>query len=632
MPRGVDSVIESAQRLDGSTIVSAWLSRPRTVFPPAAPQISVRDPDRRVADARSDDAGVDTSQGPFSTAASSPRLLVSSEGGAPAVSVSLEALRRKLEVMDHVSKGELHQQGEGMNGGKIEEEEEMKGNKMDGPVTFLRRFGAHLVRQRTEPVVAEELFSGRLVETSRAAAVFAEGHEAAAGDEKTEPLRFGYGESTAPLCDEPVAMLLPESHGLTGSQLVWRVFKVKMQMDVVTLVLGVLCVILLVYQKYALFPVDRVQAETNKHRQDDFMVFVDGIVFNFLIDVASALVIMRLFGGRLRRACLTLLAVSFVLGLINVSVELFLVTHVLSLLFGILFYPGVWLALAAIVRRRLKVGIMLSIVIPQLVGFSVYLAYSFALPFAWEAMNQDWQRALFRLIVHPLIFELAMFLVRMGMRHMPEAHPSFQYILVIYFQMLSSLYGRMLVSSTESASWTVIMSVVLSVQEVALRLSVGWRDRTLYRWVVAKRRRRNEVVRVADEREELIFRTPRSLRLRGELVTQDQIFEGVGIIAATAALILFPTTVSSTQLTPERVATSFAIQWTIEYITDLLVMLIEVLLGVPVLAAWKHRDGGRPLVHLAVVSLYMFLATRIFSDSFFHPEYGFFVLSSSSVV
>jgi hypothetical protein len=109
--------------------------------------------------------------------------------------------------------------------------------------------------------------------------------------------------------------------------------------------------------------------------------------------------------------------------------------------------------------------------------------YFFIIPRLWFA---DWMtdtgRVLIRLILHPLFFELANFAVRTLVRSVDiKAEPRRLFNLLLPGVVLNALYGRFLVAASSSTTVTIILALLLSGLEVFLRVSVGARDRLLYR-------------------------------------------------------------------------------------------------------------------------------------------------------
>jgi hypothetical protein len=96
-------------------------------------------------------------------------------------------------------------------------------------------------------------------------------------------------------------------------------------------------------------------------------------------------------------------------------------------------------------------------------------------------MESDIERALLRLIVHPILWEGGQTITRISSRQIQlrkeTNNPRVYYALVNIA--IASLYGRFLVSGLNSSAATLILSAFLGLEEVLLRLTMPVRDRWL---------------------------------------------------------------------------------------------------------------------------------------------------------
>ena len=412
------------------------------------------------------------------------------------------------------------------------------------------------------------------------------------------------------MADEPIETLLRDGHGLTIRQQIVRAARVKLQLDAYVILLSLAASLFLLHRRYLLWPTWRAE-----YLNDPFFVAVDNTVMSVLLNASSVIIAVRLFGQRL----MPFVASAFIPYVLLTAAVLATVYALnVSALSGpamVALYFPVWLTLGWVAQRKTDEHVLRKLSWPQLVGIILYGVYAFILPVVWRSMTNDLQRAAFRLFVHPILFEASMALVRFHARTMSVGHPRALYLLVSYLQMISALYGRFLVSATASSATTIIIAVLLAVQESALRLSVGARDRLLYRLWYGRTMTADQV--------RARFHTPRALRLRGELICSDQIAENTGIIVSMVGMLLFGVNIGATRLSNERIVVDTVIQYAIEYGTDVIVMAVEISLGVPLIASWKSRENNRPGLHFVFAVLFAVLGVWIFSGTFFHPINGF---------
>ena len=123
------------------------------------------------------------------------------------------------------------------------------------------------------------------------------------------------------------------------------------------------------------------------------------------------------------------------------------------------------------------------------IGWFVVVSFLYfrALPPLWFASDTT-GRILIRLFGHTLAMELIISANRMCVRQLLQFPPQVLYCVTSAPMLLAALYGRFLVTAAGSAMLTLLVSVLVSAMEIALRLTVTSRDRLYARtwaWIKA---------------------------------------------------------------------------------------------------------------------------------------------------
>ena len=417
------------------------------------------------------------------------------------------------------------------------------------------------------------------------------------------------------LCDEPVHALVIESDPPAAWYVrLFELIKLKLVLDAYVVFLSAVFLISAFYKRYVTYP---AEDDDNVTHHDPIVAIVDRICTSLPTIMATGLMMWAMFGKRASRGLWIALVSTFIALVLYAPVEFLILPPEVRRPFFVLYfamYVSAGLIVARATQRLVNDRVLRRVAVPQFIAVIVYTIYSLLIPSIWSFMTNDLQRGIFRIVVHPIIFELAMFSVRAGARSSLHSDPRRAYLTLISLQMLNANYGRFLVAATDDSRSTIIISVVLALQEVLLRLSVGARDRFFFKLF-----NRNKAP-------ELFFKTPRAMRLRGELVCQDQICENVGIVCSAIAVIMYRVEVSGKVLTIERVLRDVATQLAIEYVTDISVMWAELRLRVPIFSSWKMRHGS-PLHHFGYFSYFGILTLIYFQNTFFGVR-GFMSASS----
>jgi hypothetical protein len=184
--------------------------------------------------------------------------------------------------------------------------------------------------------------------------------------------------------------------------------------------------------------------------------------------------------------------------------------------------------------------------------------------------------------------------------------------MTLYFLVASSIYGRFLTIANESSTTTLIVSVILAAEEILLRVTVGGRDKLVYRVFHPS----DSVAR--------IFATPRAHRLRTDIVALDVMLEYASIMTAAVAMSALGITIGgSGAFNAQRVLVDVAFQLAIEFATDFCVVFMEEsALGVPVIDGWRTRFRGNKRKYWGTLLYFWTIASAFIIVTLFHPLAG----------
>jgi hypothetical protein len=279
---------------------------------------------------------------------------------------------------------------------------------------------------------------------------------------------------------------------------------------------------------------------------------------------------------------------------------------------------------------RFRVKLFLSLLLLLVVG----VMYFQLLPPLYFNLTDDWQRALMRVFFHPILFELAYTVQRIVGLSLSELSPSAVHALPAITLTLSSLYGRFLISALSSSVATLVVAAVLGAQEIALRLTVPWRDRQTLRLLDWFGRVRccsalGDFSRKVSDRDD----EPRRRRLYSILASADIVTENSSIIIAGFMLGLF------SGMDPARAAFDTGIQLAMEVVVDFCCVFIETRHGLRVVENWNSRGDsattspapGKRRRMTAHRKWALFTAAQVFiwalyiNNEFFQPGSGLWV-------
>jgi hypothetical protein len=282
--------------------------------------------------------------------------------------------------------------------------------------------------------------------------------------------------------------------------------------------------------------------------------------------------------------------------------------------------------------RKVHIGSISLLLIAGLIYYNL-------LPPLFLSLEEDWQKALVRIFLHPLIFETCYATTRLVALSVTELPPGASLAWPTMIVGLGSLFGRFLISSLGSTGATVGVSLALGFEEVLLRLSIQWRDRRVAKILGRFRRFRGckgrgtavephkATPRTALKRED--YDNRRAI-LYSDLAAVDIVGEISSIVVSGVMLWLYAGVPFS------RAALDTFMQLIIELFVDWCTVMIETSHGLLVVEAWSAKNHARnrvkgylsPAVRWAIfVTLLMSIMSMYVSSELFKPGTGLWVPS-----
>jgi hypothetical protein len=321
--------------------------------------------------------------------------------------------------------------------------------------------------------------------------------------------------------------------------------------------------------------------------------------------------------------------------------EFLLPSNIVTLLMSVVCVVGLTLFVARHLNRQQRLvhyqwKTLLSIVM-IIVAVSVYYL-AFATLYSFE---EDWQRALVRLFLHPIVWELAYSSARMVALTQADLRPNSLMATPAIILTFSSLYGRFFVSSMGSSATTMLVSAILGFEEVAMRLSIRWRDRWIGRFLTFLRKRLcgldglsgcacsarlTAAMQLPSEADQAYQR--RRLVLYSDLAGIDIVAEDVSIIIAGLMLGLFG------GMPWERVLLDAVLQLLVEFLVDWCCVMLETRHKLRVVENWEdlkkprpdRRSFMTPIRRWALfVTCVAFIVSLFVTQQLYEPGYGLLV-------
>jgi hypothetical protein len=267
------------------------------------------------------------------------------------------------------------------------------------------------------------------------------------------------------------------------------------------------------------------------------------------------------------------------------------------------------------------------------------LIYYNILPPLFLGFEEDWQKALLRIFLHPLIFETCYAITRLLALSVTELPPGAALAWPTMIVVLGSLFGRFLISSLGTTAATVGVSAALGVEEVLLRLSMQWRDRRVARILGRFRRFRGcgagaAAVVPHDLTPRTVMKRQDNVNRRAvlysDLAAVDIVGEIASIVVAGVMLWLYVGVPLS------RAALDTFMQLIIELFVDWCTVMIETSHGLMVIEAWSAKNHSRnrvkgflsPAVRWAIfVTCLMGILSMYVTAELFKPGNGLWVSS-----
>lgn len=239
---------------------------------------------------------------------------------------------------------------------------------------------------------------------------------------------------------------------------------------------------------------------------------------------------------------------------------------------------------------------------------AIAAGYFYIIPRLWfRAGTSALDRALIRVIIHPVLFESASLTLRIFVRSTdfgPHANQAMVPVILNPQLLLSSLYGRFLIASSGSYYVTIAISLCVGAIECILRLSSGKRDWCWFRLFKGK------------EYADAMTYDPPKLALRARLVALDAIIEWYAIITGSIVQYLFVSS-AGVSVTFSRMLANIFGQLAIEILVTAVISILEERYAkVPVRREWWGR-GRSPRFfwgHFISLSIYTLFTIATLMD------------------
>jgi hypothetical protein len=235
----------------------------------------------------------------------------------------------------------------------------------------------------------------------------------------------------------------------------------------------------------------------------------------------------------------------------------------------------------------------------------VAMAYFVIVPIMWFREGATVvDRALIRVLMHPILMESACLAVRVfarGTDFGPQANQALIPIFLSPLLGLSSLYGRFLIAASNSFLITLAFSVMVGVIECSMRLTCGKRDWVWFRFTKGK------------EYADVMARDPERLAFRARLVALEAMIEWFAIVAGSVAQHLF----SAERPGVGHLLASIAAQVGIETVVITVIgALEETYAKVPISKEWQERGSRKAYFwsHLSEVLIFTVFTIVTISD------------------
>jgi hypothetical protein len=188
---------------------------------------------------------------------------------------------------------------------------------------------------------------------------------------------------------------------------------------------------------------------------------------------------------------------------------------------------------------------------------------------------------------------------------------------------LSSLYGRFMIASMDSTYSTIIVSLVLGLEEVLLRVSIRWRDRKLLALLS-----RIRCGRCSPNDRSSEFSESRAVVLYSDMASLDIVCENSSIVVSGVMVAAFA------GMPPGRAIFSTVLQLLIEVVIDFVCVQVEINHGLRVVEAWNLRGHKSKAARRftgfwtphrrwsILVSVQIFITSVYVASEMFSPGYG----------
>lgn len=254
--------------------------------------------------------------------------------------------------------------------------------------------------------------------------------------------------------------------------------------------------------------------------------------------------------------------VSFAYALVRLlepdSTQLVFAIYITPLLLMYLQYRRIFAHLGPEVNSRSPSRSALNITLATFFPALVVFLYTFIFPSVFLSASSEVERAVLRLIAHPLAMELMLIGWRLTSRFLRDSYDADPYRCAYLGSVLfsvSALYGRFYVSSMQTFEGQILVSIATALEDAVLRVSIATRDSLIYRVFSSKE------TAVRQKRIDL------DTGFDDFLVHLDETFEIASIMSSFAAVGIFP--LSADGVTP--------LDWTEHVVVFVVALVSEVM-------------------------------------------------------
>ncbi|GAM17366.1 hypothetical protein SAMD00019534_005410 [Acytostelium subglobosum LB1] len=292
---------------------------------------------------------------------------------------------------------------------------------------------------------------------------------------------------------------------------------------------------------------------------------ISRIVLNTCLCMYPYILLSLSYGFRMTLVCLPIGIASSMGASAWATYNIFrpVLNHKLSLLPSYGFFVIALLASATYVGKKLKSRNFRHLFMGQFVLAAVALVfYDFFLVQFYITTDDQIKKAVIRVVVHPAICAIALFISRACSSRIRPYHRGTNVFPVLIFMWFSTYYGRFFNSNMDLGYMTGTMAIV-SLLELIWRTTLRPRDKKII----------NAICGYCFNVE--LRHTNNFERIYRDFLRHEQMYENSSIITATAVYLAYFHVFDPDNLNYSRILAGMAIQFALEWVTDLLSFYIE---------------------------------------------------------